>query len=757
MNNLVFKAFLLSAVITVCLTDVQAQQQRSGMPYSGIVLPVKDGTVSSSLRGKAVSKSDAVQHLAAMLGLSSSHTFKQVTETTDKLGISHTGFQQYYLGVKVDGAKVLVHSKDGLVTTINGNVAQLGTLSVQPVLKENEAYNKAKNSTLVTRLFKTYPVELVIATIPSADNKEYALAYKMRIDGRTADRKTVMVNVFVDAVTGKVLNTVSLITHTDVNGTANTFYSGSRPFVVDSFAGGFRLRDGGRNIQTYNGRDVPEDSLGFANWNVDYLNNTSNWHLFPILSATTLQTASPDLVASIGGNNLQFMGFNLSETAPETAHTSNTRLAYISGQPSLPILMGGYPNILDPAKSYFGTYLNIAYDTVLSTDSILGSASYHLPSISTGSHSWADTHGNSGSYTISMEKNPALDAHWGMEKTHDFYSTVMSRNSYDNNGGVIRNYVNAGMVNNAAAYGEPYNLMVYGMGDGSFMGPVVGLDVMGHEFTHMVTQHNGNGGLDYQGESGALNESFSDIFGTCIEFYAKGADANWTIGEGVILPAPGFMRSMSNPKLAENPDTYGGQYWVNPADLQEDGGGVHYNSGVQNKWFYLLSQGGTGTNDKGDAYAVTGIGIAKAQQIAYRNLTTYILPQSKYIDAYTGSLEATKDLYGNDTTKQEYKSVKQAWYAVGIGAKPATAINEITVTNGDLRLYPNPATNRVTISSALNQTLNAQIVNVIGVPVMNITVSKGLNPVDISALAKGMYIIRYNTGVKGYVQKLSVL
>jgi Zn-dependent metalloprotease len=755
MNKLVFKTFLLSAWTTICLTNVQAQQQRSGMPYSGIVLPVKDGTVSSSLRGKAISKSDVTQHLTAMLGLSANHTFRQVTETTDKLGISHTGFQQYYLGVKVDGAKILVHSKDGLVNTMNGKVAQLGTLSVVPVLKENEAYTKAKNATLVTRLFKTYPVELVIATIPSPDNKEYVLAYKVRIDGRTADRKTVMVNVFVDAVTGKVLNAISLIADADVTGTANTLYSGIRPLTLDSVAEGFRLWDNARNIRTFNGDGVGMDTLGFFTEDRDYFNNTSNWDLFNTLSSVTLQTASPELTVGIGAGGSQFMAFNLSETAPLTEYTLGSKIVDFAGQSSLPAVIDLY-GILDPAKSYFGTYLNVAVDTVQFMPSTVSSESYSMTNVSAGSHSWADTNGNSGSYTISMKKNPAVDAHWGMEKTHDFYSTIMSRNSYDNNGSIIKNYVNAGLANNAGAYPDPYNFMVYGMGDGVSYGPFVALDVMGHEFTHLVTAQNGNGGLDYQGESGALNESFSDIFGTCIEFYAKGADANWTMGEGVVLQAPGFQRSMANPKLKNNPDTYEGEYWKD-VNAQYDNGGVHFNSGVQNKWFYLLSQGGTGTNDKGDAYTVTGIGIAKAQQIAYRNLTTYILPQSKYIDAYTGSLEATKDLYGNDTTKQEYKSVKQAWYAVGIGAKPATAINEITVTNGDLRLYPNPATNRVTISSALNQTLNAQIVNVIGVPVMNITVSKGLNPVDISALAKGMYIIRYNTGVKGYVQKLSVL
>ena len=79
---------------------------------------------------------------------------------------------------------------------------------------------------------------------------------------------------------------------------------------------------------------------------------------------------------------------------------------------------------------------------------------------------------------------------------------------------------------------------------------------------------------------------------------------------------------MENPNIAFCPDTYGGTYWINPGG--PDLGGVHTNSSVQNFWFYLLSVGGTGVNDNGDSYSVTGIGIDDAAKIAYRNLTVYL-------------------------------------------------------------------------------------------------------------------------------------
>ena len=225
---------------------------------------------------------------------------------------------------------------------------------------------------------------------------------------------------------------------------------------------------------------------------------------------------------------------------------------------------------------------------------------------------------------------------------------------------------------------------MYGMGDGNSWNPVVGLDVEGHEFTHMVVEKRNSSfsPMVYQGESGALNESFADIFGTCVEFYAKPSTANWTIGEDVILPNGNFLRSMSNPNLKQHPDTYNGQYWANPTNLNFDFGGVHFNSGVQNHWFYLLAQNTstqtiTGTNDLGNQYSVTSIGINKAQQIAYKNLTTY-LPSSNstYMDSFYGSLLATQDLYGANST--EFNAVRQAWYAVGICNDPNNACSGTT-------------------------------------------------------------------------------
>lgn len=91
-----------------------------------------------------------------------------------------------------------------------------------------------------------------------------------------------------------------------------------------------------------------------------------------------------------------------------------------------------------------------------------------------------------------------------------------------------------------------------------YIGPVVALDVTGHEFSHLMISRNGLEELNYVGESGALNESFADIFGTAIEFYIN-LSPNWTLGEQPMIAEP-YMRDMQNPKNEQQPDTYEGQY-----------------------------------------------------------------------------------------------------------------------------------------------------------------------------------------------------
>ena len=265
----------------------------------------------------------------------------------------------------------------------------------------------------------------------------------------------------------------------------------------------------------------------------------------------------------------------------------------------------------------------------------------------------------------------ALDAHFGAEKTYDYYMNVHNRNSLDDNGFALISYVHLDQN-----YGNAYwdgSQMNYGDGDGStFNHPLTTLDIAGHEITHGLTEHTAN--LVYQDESGALNESFSDIFGVTIDNYGSGVTgANlWRIGEQCTSSGNG-IRLMSNPGTFGDPDTYQGTNWV--AAGGADNGGVHTNSGVQNFWYYLMCSGGTGTNDNGASYNVTGMSMADAANITFRNLTVYLGSNATYDDSRFYSIQAANDLFG--ACSPQVITTTNAWHAVGVGNvfNPTTTAN----------------------------------------------------------------------------------
>lgn len=252
----------------------------------------------------------------------------------------------------------------------------------------------------------------------------------------------------------------------------------------------------------------------------------------------------------------------------------------------------------------------------------------------------------------------ALDAHWGAEMTYDYFWTVHARNSIDGSGFKLKSYIhyNTNYVN---AFWDG-SRMTYGDGNGTSTSPLTTMAIAGHEISHGLTSNTAN--LVYSYESGALNESFSDIFGVCIDFWSRPTQANWKMGDEIYITGSSYFRSMSNPNARNDPDTYKGTHWYTGTG---DNGGVHTNSGVQNFWFYLLVNGGTGTNDNGDAYSVTGLGLDTASRIAFRNLTVYLSRNSQYSDARFYSIKAATDLYG--ACSPAVIATTNAWHAVGVG------------------------------------------------------------------------------------------
>jgi bacillolysin len=277
-----------------------------------------------------------------------------------------------------------------------------------------------------------------------------------------------------------------------------------------------------------------------------------------------------------------------------------------------------------------------------------------------------DNNWTAAEFNNTNKDNGALDAHWGAEKTYDYWSTVHGRNSYDNAGAIIKSYVHY-----SSAYDNAYwngSVMTYGDGSGTYFDILTAIDVAGHEIGHAVCTYTAN--LAYQKESGAMNEAFSDIWGACIENAAAPTKSIWLIGEDIERRSGHLaLRSMSDPNSEGQPDTYGGTYWINPnctPTSSNDYCGVHTNSGVLNHWFYILSVGKTGTNDIGSAYNVTGITIDKAAKIAYRLESVYLTANSTYANARTSGIQSAIDLYGAGSA--EVIATTNAFYAVGIGA-----------------------------------------------------------------------------------------
>jgi Zn-dependent metalloprotease len=253
----------------------------------------------------------------------------------------------------------------------------------------------------------------------------------------------------------------------------------------------------------------------------------------------------------------------------------------------------------------------------------------------------------------------ANEAYDGLGATFDFYLNAYERNSIDNAGLALDASVHFdNNYDNAFWNGQQ---MVFGDGDGTIFNRfTISLDVIGHELTHGVTGSEAN--LTYQGQSGALNESISDVFGSLVKQYKlkQTADkADWLIGAGLL--APGIngvaLRSMKAPGTAFDDPVLGKD--SQPANMKhfvhttQDNGGVHTNSGIPNHAFYLI------------ATAIGGSAWEKAGQIWYDTICDKGLHQSASFSAFAArTIAHASQRYGS--TSAERKAVVAGWKQVGV-------------------------------------------------------------------------------------------
>ena len=226
----------------------------------------------------------------------------------------------------------------------------------------------------------------------------------------------------------------------------------------------------------------------------------------------------------------------------------------------------------------------------------------------------------------------AVSAAFGLSSAYDYFLEIHGRSSLDAKGGNLYAFVRYGQgVSDALWNGEA---MFFGDGR-----PYAGaLDVVGHELTHAITQHSAN--LIYQDQPGALNEAFSDIFGQAIEARIEG-EADWVVGDGLGTP----IRDMRNPRslniLPGHPYPSRMSEIFGPGDPLldrlpgRDSGGVHINSSIINRAFYLLAEGLPGA-----------IGMEDAERIFYRALTVHLTANAQFLDARLACIQSAEELFG---------------------------------------------------------------------------------------------------------------
>ncbi|EMF54201.1 M4 family metallopeptidase [Streptomyces bottropensis] len=277
-----------------------------------------------------------------------------------------------------------------------------------------------------------------------------------------------------------------------------------------------------------------------------------------------------------------------------------------------------------------------------------------------------DVWGTGSISSSSTDQNAAVDAHYGAQVTWDFYKNVLGRNGIKNNGVAAYSRVHYGNAYVNAFWDDSCFCMTYGDGTSNTK-PLTSLDVAGHEMSHGLTANTAR--LNYSGESGGLNEATSDIFGTAVEFYAANASdpGDYLIGEKIDINGNGTpLRYMDQPSK----DGDSANYWSSSLGSLD----VHYSSGPANHFFFLLSEGSGAKTINGVSYnsptsngaTITGIGRAKAVQIWYKALSTYMTSTTNYKGARTATLNAASSLYG--ASSAEYAAVNAAWAAVNVNA-----------------------------------------------------------------------------------------
>lgn len=630
--------------------------------------------VEKSFEGMEVPVNEAVSHFNEWFGTGNSE-FQLFFDETDELGMRDMDYQQYINGIKVENCALYVHSKNGFITLVNGDILPLSKVPQKPNrIGPKKAVRIATGQDSIARPIQ----QVIIHMLNKEGNYDFYTTYKVITEYE---------EIYVDCSNGDIIQSLPLFQNS-TSCQVQTRYNGLQSISCEtSNAGKYILRNDSKNLRTlyanynpYTG-PMPADRYNYTNsttnWSGNYLtsvvvnavHNEGWWN--PLVG-----DASPDLYIKItdANGNLLYVSDYKEDCGSKTPFFVTFRISKMIEVPT----NGGIKievwdeDLGDDTK---GSTITLANNTI-------------------GTHSWGNSTFNTEGYCVISQWHPAMDVQWGLEKTWEFYNTEFNHQGFDGNNALTRailhspeNVANIEVEiknldmhpNNAFAHDEDDVAGAYlFFGIGNERGEsMVDLNCVTHEFTHLVTAYRPKGKLVYQGESGAINEGYSDAMAVSAEARLTGS-VNWLYGHGVQMlgidnKVYNYCRNLANPKAGgpegPKPDTYGKTNWYDPTDTSEknDKGGVHVNNSIFTHWFYILCEGKIGVNDNQQSYSVSPIGLDKALKIIWRMHRKYLPAQSTFAVARKYAIQSAKDLYPTD--KSVEKAVTDAWYAVGVGDK----------------------------------------------------------------------------------------
>ncbi|MFT4664091.1 MAG: Zn-dependent metalloprotease [Polaribacter sp.] len=522
--------------------------------------------------------------------------FEIQTVREDEDGVQHIRLQQYFQGLKVYGAEIILHEKDDAIHLFNGRYYPTANLEdITPQLTEEAAMDLVQSDVSDQTTFKDLPgfeeellggVQLEASLLIYHKNEK---AEEVHLAWHVTARPNIISRweYFVDAQTGAILHKYNNICQIH----------------------------GGRCAAHPNGHDVS---------NIQDVKLNSS---FPIGAAATTSTAVATAPPPTTANATDLLGVN--------------RIINVYQESGTFFMIDASRSMFNAGSSNIPNEPIGAIWTIDGNNDSPENSSFQASHVTSSNNNWNNA--------------TSVSAHYNGGLAYEYFKNTFNRNSINGQGGNIVSIINITESNGADMDNAFWNgqAMFYGNGDQAFDSPLAkGLDVAGHEMAHGVIQ--GTANLNYQNESGAMNESFADIFGAMID------RDDWQIGEDIannsVFPT-GAMRDMSNPHNGGNSSDF---YWQpNHYDERytgsQDNGGVHINSGIVNFAFFKIASN-------------SSVGKANAEQIYYKVLRDYLVASSKFIDLRNAVVEVA----GNDFGQSVADIAANAFEEVGIGAGPGT-------------------------------------------------------------------------------------